>query len=163
MTHNAAAAGPRRALVVDDDYLSRRMLSDSLRSHGFSVVDAESAEAGLRVLTDLEPVDLVVTDLRMPVMDGEELVRAARSMNGDVPRPLLIIVTGDVTSRLELDLQQAGADAVLSKRLGAPLIAAAANMLVSSLAPAPDARSEVGHVAPGACRLPPDRSVAVEP
>jgi CheY-like chemotaxis protein len=133
-THVAGEVASRRALVVDDDFLSRRMLSDSLRSRGFSVVDVEAADAGLRILSEEGPIDLVLSDLRMPVVDGEQFVRALRARDAGGPSPFVIVVTGDVTSRLELELQQVGADAILSKRLGAPLIATAADVLLSSAA-----------------------------
>lgn len=126
-----------RALVVDDDFLSRRMISDSLHSRGFSVEDVDNAEDCLRLLSDGRPVDLLVSDLRMPSIDGEQLVRAARALDSAAQGAFIIVVTGDVTSQLELRLQNAGADAVLSKRLGAPLIAAAAEMLVAARTPEP--------------------------
>jgi CheY-like chemotaxis protein len=133
---DAAAKAPRRALVVDDDGVSRQMLADSLRARGLSVVEAEGAEAALQILSEGGPVDLVVTDLWMPGIHGEQLVRAVRKLDPAGAGTLVIVVTGDVTSRLELELHQAGADAVLSKRLGSQLIAAAANMLVTATAPA---------------------------
>ncbi|HET7753570.1 MAG TPA: response regulator [Anaeromyxobacteraceae bacterium] len=130
---DTSASSPR-ALVVDDDFLSRRMISDSLYSRGFSVEDVDNAEDCLRLLSDGRPVDLLVSDLRMPSVNGEQLVKSVRALDS-AHAPFILVVTGDVTSRLELQLQQAGADAVLSKRLGAPLIASAAEMLVASRTP----------------------------
>ncbi|HET7754416.1 MAG TPA: response regulator [Anaeromyxobacteraceae bacterium] len=136
MELNDPAATPKhRALVVDDDALQRRMFGDALSARGFSVVEADGAEAALGILAERGPVDLVITDLWMPNAHGEQLVKALRAREADGASPLVIVVTAEVTSKLELSLQEAGADAVLSKRLGAPLISAAAQMLVSASAP----------------------------
>jgi CheY-like chemotaxis protein len=135
---NSAHADPISrcaALIVDDDLLWLRMLSDLLRSRGFEVTDVQSAQEGLRTLSEPRRFDLIVSDLLMPEIDGEAFVKAVRAQRSVAPPPFIVAVTGDVTSGLELELQTAGADAVLSKRLGAPLIAATAQMLVSSFAP----------------------------
>ena len=65
------SARPRRALVVDDDALILRALTDSLQARGFEVLTARDGREGLHIMADeLLTLDLLVTDVRMPEMDG---------------------------------------------------------------------------------------------
>jgi len=121
------SARPRRALVVDDDELARRMLSDALAVRGFEVLTAEDAGAGLQTLSDeLLALDLLLTDLVMPGMDGEVFVRTIRQIGGE-SELAIVAVTGQLAGDMEARLEAAGADAVLEKVLGPELIAQAAD------------------------------------
>ena len=58
-----------RILVVDDDKAVRLLLRASLERQGYTVVEAENVDEGLRYYR-AAPADLVITDIQMPVMDG---------------------------------------------------------------------------------------------
>ncbi|HYQ81640.1 MAG TPA: response regulator [Anaeromyxobacteraceae bacterium] len=121
------SARPRRALVVDDDGLVRRMLGDALESRGFEVLTAKDGEEGLRVVAEeLLTLDLLVTDVRMPGMGGEAFVRAIRQQGGEEDLAIVAAAAG-VDGKLELKLMRAGADAVVDKSLGPELVAQAAD------------------------------------
>jgi two-component system cell cycle sensor histidine kinase/response regulator CckA len=65
---------PETILLVDDDWNVRRLLRPALEKSGYRVLEAGSAEAALAVATDLaSPIDLLVTDSRMPGMSGLDL------------------------------------------------------------------------------------------
>lgn len=64
-----------RVLVVDDDDASRYLVSSLVRGHGLDVVEARDGKEALEAARTA-PVDLVVTDILMPVMDGYALARA---------------------------------------------------------------------------------------
>ena len=66
-----------RVLVVDDDNSIRNVMSRMLAAMGYSVITARDGLDAVQVFEG-EPIDLVVTDLRMPVMDGYEAVRLIR-------------------------------------------------------------------------------------
>jgi response regulator RpfG family c-di-GMP phosphodiesterase len=71
-------AGPvRRVLIVDDELRLRQVLMRLMARDGFECAEAGSAEAALAYL-ERTPVTLVLSDLRMPGMDGTELLRAIR-------------------------------------------------------------------------------------
>ncbi|HTN52088.1 MAG TPA: response regulator [Anaeromyxobacter sp.] len=124
------SARPRRALVVDDDALVRRMLADALADRGFEILTAGDAREGLRTLSEeLLALDLLVTDVRMPGMDGEELVRLIRKTGGETDLAI-VAVSGKLEPGLEPKLEAAGADAVLDKALGPELIAQAADAVL---------------------------------
>jgi CheY-like chemotaxis protein len=121
---------PRRALVVDDDALARRMLADALAERGFGVLTAADGTEGLRLLAEeLLSLDLLVTDVLMPGLDGEHFVQAIRKAGGESDLAI-VVVTGRLSEGLEPRLEAAGADAVLDKALGPDLIAQAADAVL---------------------------------
>lgn len=121
------SARARRAVVVDDDALARTMISDALVARGFEVITAASATEGVQRLSEeLLALDLLVTDVCMPGMSGEELVRFIRRTGGE-SELAIVAVTGRKEPGMEERLLAAGADAVLDKATGPELVAAAAD------------------------------------
>lgn len=90
-----ASRNSKRILVVDDDALVLNSIARFLRVHGFAVETAENGEAALEKVKRIK-FDLVITDVRMPGIDGIETVRKIREYNRSHNRPSLseIIVTG---------------------------------------------------------------------
>ncbi|GEJ57560.1 response regulator [Anaeromyxobacter diazotrophicus] len=128
ITHLSARA--RRALVVDDDAVVRRMLQESLQQRGFEVLTADDGSSGLSLLADeLLALDLLVTDVRMRKMDGEAFIRTIRRAGGEADLAI-VAMTGGLEGDLEQRLQKEGADAVLDKALGPELIAQAADAVL---------------------------------
>jgi len=120
------AARKRRALVVDDDSTCRQLLAEALAACGFEVLSAADGLAGLQLLSEeLLSLDLLVTDLRMPRMDGEALLRTIRKAGGE-SELAIVIVTGTLEPAVEKKLTREGADAVLEKELGPRFLAQAA-------------------------------------
>ena len=96
-------------LVVEDEVLIRLMIADALRAEGITVIEASNGDEAMQVLQSALPVQLLLTDIRMPsALDGLALAHAAR-----VARPgLKLIVASSQVSRDEV----AGlADAFFSK------------------------------------------------
>jgi uncharacterized protein (TIGR02266 family) len=123
-------ARARRALVVDDDALVRRMLADALADRGFEVITGTDGQDGLRVLSEeLLALDLLVTDVHMPEMDGEQFVKMIRRAGGEADLAI-VVVSGKMEPGLEPRLEAAGADAVLDKALGPELVAQAADAVL---------------------------------
>ena len=75
---DAGHAGRGTVLVVEDEDEVRSMILRTLQADGFRVLEAQNGATALRVLAELGDgrVELVLTDLRMPVMDGRELAAA---------------------------------------------------------------------------------------
>lgn len=82
----------KQALVVDDCSTTRRMISMFLKSAGFSTVQAENGLDALEKLAQ-EAVDLVVTDLNMPRMDGLALTMSIRSEARYAGMPIVMLTT----------------------------------------------------------------------
>lgn len=89
----------KRILAVDDEPHMRRLLEISLRQAGYAPAVAENGREALAILRD-DNVDLVVSDLHMPVMDGLQLLEAMRKESIDTP---VIIVTaqGEIASAVQ--------------------------------------------------------------
>jgi CheY-like chemotaxis protein len=134
------SARPRRALVVDDDALILRTLTDALQARGFEVLTASNGQEGLQIVADeLLTLDLLVTDVRMPEMDGETFVRIIRGAGGESDLAI-VVITGSLDPALEKRMESAGADAVLDKALGPEDLAAAADAALERKRLAPAAR-----------------------
>jgi len=81
---------PTTIVVVDDDPHVRRMLERLFRLEGYEVLVAEDGRAALSVIEELHrPIDLLITDVRMPAMGGEELI--ATLADREVVRNVLFI------------------------------------------------------------------------
>ena len=103
----------RTVLVVDDSDTVRRMLRWVLSPLGLRILEASNGSLALEIL-DREPVNLVVADLNMPVMDGIELVRAIRAVPAHAALPVIMLTT----EQRELDVEsamKAGASLYLTK------------------------------------------------
>src|SRR5258708_10378821 len=85
----ATASESARILVVDDERSMREMLAILLKREGHEVSVAENGRAAIDLLNQ-RPFDLVVSDARMPDLDGLEVLRHARSIN---PSVIAIMVT----------------------------------------------------------------------
>ncbi|MCA0400628.1 MAG: response regulator [Proteobacteria bacterium] len=83
---------PKRILTVDDSKTMRDMVSYTLKSAGFEVVEAEDGVHALKVV-ERAPVDLVITDINMPNMDGVTLIRRLRALGAFRSTPILILTT----------------------------------------------------------------------
>lgn len=81
-----------RVLTVDDSRTMLAMLKHTLTSAGYEVLQAEDGQQGLDVLAK-ESVDLVITDVNMPVMDGMTFIRNVRASGEHQSLPILILTT----------------------------------------------------------------------
>lgn len=101
-------------LFIEDDRMNRRVVRDMLEVAGAEMVDAESAEEGLRIL-DEQTFDILLVDLRMPGMDGMTAIQHIRARPDDVARVPIIVVTADTAIDLRERCIAAGANDVIFK------------------------------------------------
>ena len=78
------AASALLILVVDDEAPLRRVVASVLREEGYSVAEAGNGKEALDLLADTD-ANLVLLDMRMPVMDGWEFTESAKEQFPDVP------------------------------------------------------------------------------
>src|SRR5215475_13298771 len=100
-------------LVVDDEANARRALQTILEEEGFSVSQAADGQEALELLRAGCP-DLVLADIRMPRLDGIELVRRARSEGCPA---LFVMMTAFATIETAVEAMRAGAENYLIKPL----------------------------------------------
>jgi two-component system KDP operon response regulator KdpE len=94
------ASANAKILVIEDDRLIRRVLSASLPSHGFTIIEAETGAAGLDIL-DTESFDLIILDLGLPDVPGLRLLRQICCLN--IPIVILSHTTSVTTIVEALD------------------------------------------------------------
>jgi len=90
---------PRSALVIDDDESIRRVIEFNLQDDGYVVRTAANGADGLEVLLS-QPVDVVLSDVRMPEMDGLELLARIVAMRSDVP-VIMLTAHGSIDTAVE--------------------------------------------------------------
>lgn len=105
-----------KLLVVDDDEGVREFLAEALEMAGHAVSRAPNGFEGWAALT-AESFDLVVTDLRMPGLDGMELLRKIRAEQAEVE---VVVLTAHGTVDTAVEAMKEGAFDYLQKPLGSP-------------------------------------------
>jgi CheY-like chemotaxis protein len=102
-----------RILVVDDDKTTRKMLSLILKNKGYDVVTAENGMDGLQKL-GLEQINLILTDMNMPYMDGIEFTKQVRA-NPDFSDIPIVMLTTEADEEEKQRAYKAGVDDYLVK------------------------------------------------
>ena len=118
----ANAPGRPRVLVVDDEASIRDLLSKTLALAEYDVdlaPDGRTALERLRII----PYDLLITDLKMPGVDGLAVIREARRLKADIP---VIIITGFSTEASAIEAVNLGVSGYLTKPFRVPRVLAAA-------------------------------------
>jgi len=103
----------RTVLVVDDSVAVRRAVCLMLSGGDYRCVEAEDGQQALDVLAE-EKVDILLTDLNMPVMDGYGLIAKVRAMPAMRFTPVLVLTT-EGREEVVSDLKRKGVTGVLQK------------------------------------------------
>ena len=111
MTNNNQQNMRRTILVVDDDPDILKLMAMRLRAAGYDTISVSNGEAALAHIALSSP-DLVISDLRMPGMDGMSLFNAIRSIKPNIP---VIIVTAHGSEAEALNAIQRGVFDFLTK------------------------------------------------
>lgn len=104
---------PPRILVIEDEPLVRFSLTAFLEDSGFACTEAADGAAGLEAFGRVHP-DLVLTDLRMPRLDGFGVLAALRIRSPETP---IVVLTGSGDASAAEDVVAQGARACLFKPL----------------------------------------------
>ena len=107
----AADRRPARILVVDDERSMRELLAIVLRREGYEVLLAENGRAAIDLL-EREPVDLLISDIKMPDLSGVDVLRAAKAIDQDI---LGIMITAFASTDTAVEAMRLGACDYLSK------------------------------------------------
>lgn len=106
-------ASATRILIVEDNALNLELATEVLRAHGHAVLQARTAEEGLRVARSERP-DLILLDVRLPGMDGLVAVRALKEDARTKSIPT-VAMTAQAMSGDEAEARLAGFDAYVTK------------------------------------------------
>ena len=102
-----------KTLAVDDDAVARELLQTILESHGYQVLTATGGKEALGILQAV-PVDLVMSDLVMPGMDGLAFLKALRAKSEYRFTPVVMLTTESRTDRKQ-QAKSSGAQAWATK------------------------------------------------
>jgi two-component system cell cycle sensor histidine kinase/response regulator CckA len=89
--------GTGTILLVEDEAMVRAVAERALTRHGYTMLTAESGEAALEILDREDQIDLMISDVVMPTMDGPTTVRAARETRPDLP---ILFISGYAEEQL---------------------------------------------------------------
>jgi PAS domain S-box-containing protein len=106
-----AERSTRRILLIDDEEGIRKVMGIDLRDAGYEVWTAASGEEGLEIFSRQQPT-LVITDIKMPGMDGIEVLRRIKAIN---PETEVIIITGHGEMELAIRALQFEASDFITK------------------------------------------------
>lgn len=109
-----------KILIVDDDRTTRKILGLYLKSRGYDVAYAENGLEAMEKL-GIDNINLVMTDLNMPYMDGLELIKRIRSDPGYNHLPILMVTT-EADEEEKEKAYSAGANGYLVKPVTADMV-----------------------------------------
>ncbi|MBI4662318.1 MAG: sigma-54-dependent Fis family transcriptional regulator [Verrucomicrobia bacterium] len=98
-----------KILVIDDVAANRKLLCDTLESHGYTISAAPSGEVGLKV-AQADPPDLILLDVMMPGIDGYEVCRRLKAQDDLKELPVIFITANNETSSLVEGFRAGGVD-----------------------------------------------------
>jgi len=101
----------KTVLLVDDDKSFRRVIEYQLVEEGYEVITADNGSIGLDILSN-KKIDLVITDIRMPEMNGLELLEKLKEISYDV---IVIVVTAYGSIESAVEAMQLGANDYITK------------------------------------------------
>src|SRR3954451_9666328 len=102
-----------RILVIDDEAAIRDSLRMTLEYEGYEFMGAATGQEGLAV-AERDAPDLVLLDIKMPGMDGIEVLDRLRAMNETLP---IVVISGHATIQTAVDATKKGAFQVIEKPL----------------------------------------------
>jgi two-component system cell cycle sensor histidine kinase/response regulator CckA len=118
----SAPGGDETILFVEDEKLAREMVSEFLKSKGYTVLSAGDGEAAVKIFKHhMQEISIVLTDLGLPKCDGEEVCRSIRNVNKSVP---VVMMSGFINPGRRAVLDGIGVNDLIMKpyKLGELLI-----------------------------------------
>ncbi len=107
------ANGKYQILIIDDESSQRRVLEYNLQQEGHETHTAASGEEGLEILKNF-PIDVVITDIKMPAMSGVELLSEIKRL---YPEVQVILITAYATVESAIEAMKLGAYDYIQKPL----------------------------------------------
>jgi len=98
----------KNILIVDDSESIRAVVGMALRSEGYNVIAGEDGQHGLKLLLENDNINLIISDLNMPRMDGISFLKEVRKLEKFKYLPVLILTTESQESK-KLEAKNSGA------------------------------------------------------
>lgn len=123
------ARRPLHVLVVDDNQMNQQIVTAILKSFGHTFETADNGRAAVEK-HESGRFDLILMDVRMPIMSGPDATRMIRKMDSDKRAIPIIALTADAMEENRKGFYEAGMDAVVIKPIDTALLASTMNMAV---------------------------------
>jgi putative two-component system response regulator len=94
-------------LVVDDDFVNRKLIQAMLKRHPDmfgEIVEAENGSEALSIMKSREDINLILLDILMPVLDGKEFLKIFRADEENRKIPVIVLSTDDTQKSAVLSL-----------------------------------------------------------
>jgi DNA-binding NtrC family response regulator len=104
--------GEETILLVDDDEITLDIVTDMLSRFGYNIIRANNGESALNVIKKEEPIHLVILDMNMPGMSGQDCLKEIKKISSQVK---VIISTGDPGTVSEEKSAQDSAEGYIAK------------------------------------------------
>jgi two-component system chemotaxis response regulator CheY len=117
----------KKVMTADDSPTVRKILKSILIDAGYSVVEAQNGQEAIDML-DYHKIDMLVTDLNMPSMNGIELIRAVRQTPGYRFMPI-IMLTSESQEHMKIEGRKAGASGWVTKPFNSNQLLAVTRMV----------------------------------
>lgn len=109
---------PKKILIVDDSAAIRQSISFILAQEGYETIEASDGAEAFKTLGSIDAIDLIITDINMPNMDGIELIRKTRELPKFKFTPILVLTTESQGSKMN-EGKEAGATGWIVKPFNA--------------------------------------------
>ena len=120
-----------KVLVIDDEVNVRMLTGTLLKRLGYEVLLADNGQMGLELYRQ-DPPDVIVLDVKMPEMDGVEVLKQIRSVD---PKQPVIVVTGDGNPETEREVQALGVTEFIVKGSSLPSLGDPLKRLLKVITP----------------------------
>ncbi|MBF0389768.1 MAG: response regulator [Desulfamplus sp.] len=118
-------------LLIDDDIKILKLVSKLIQNCGHKVITAENGRDGLNIfLNETSTIDMIISDVMMPLMDGLELLAKIRQHNSDIP---FIVTTGFTDTEMVIKALKQGATDFITKPYSSKELSVALNRIESML------------------------------
>lgn len=108
----------KKILVIDDSAAIRQSISFILQQDGYETVEAQDGQEGLNLLSSIGALDLIITDVNMPNLDGIGFIRKAREIPAYKFTPILVLTTESQGTKMN-EGKEAGATGWIVKPFNA--------------------------------------------
>ena len=109
---------PKKILIIDDSAAIRQSISFILQQEGYETIEAQDGLEGLTVASGLPGVDLIITDVNMPNLDGIGFIKRVRELAAYKFTPILVLTTESQGSKMN-EGKEAGATGWIVKPFNA--------------------------------------------
>jgi CheY-like chemotaxis protein len=102
----------KKILIAENDITSFTYYKEVLISIGYSIIWAENGSKAVKIFNETKDIDLVITDIEMPILDGYEVTSQIKNLNPEMP---IIVLTAYAMKSVKETAERMNCDAFLTK------------------------------------------------